>query len=198
MTWKHVPIVAIDTETTGMSVATGDRILAFTAGVLKLGPDGQIANHETHSWLVNPEIPIRPVVSEITGISDKDVADQPTFAKIADEVWNLLDGAVVVAHNRRFDKGFLLEEFRRIDREWPSTIAEIDTIDLSMRTFPDATSHQLDDLCARLAVDPPAGDRRTPSSALASGRCFVEMARRSEIPDDLEKLLEWAKPAKRG
>ncbi len=75
MQWRRHPIVAFDTETTGLEPFAGDRIIEFAAVVLELGPDGRVARREDHSFLVNPGIPIPRKVTEITGIADHHVAD---------------------------------------------------------------------------------------------------------------------------
>ena len=84
--WKHLPIVAFDTETTGLEPFGGDRIIEFAAVEFRLDSEGRIADERRHAWLVDPGIPIPRKVQRITGISDADVARQPPFEAIADEV----------------------------------------------------------------------------------------------------------------
>lgn len=192
MQWRHHPVVAFDTETTGLEPFGGDRIIEFAAVVFELGPDGRVARREDHSFLVNPGIPIPRKVTEITGIADHHVADKPSFHDIAPRVRDLLAGAVTVAHNYPFDLAFLTQELQRVGLHWPEPLAEIDTVDLSMACFPEARSHRLSDLCERLDV-PLDNAHRATDDAAACGLCFVNLARRHDVPDDLQDMLDWAR-----
>ncbi|MFT4624292.1 MAG: DNA polymerase III epsilon subunit family exonuclease [Myxococcota bacterium] len=191
MRWKHLPIIAFDTETTGLEPFAGDRIIEFAAVVLRLGEDGRVESREDHSYLINPEKEIPRKVTEITGISDADVANAPRFADVAHHVRDLLQSAVTVAHNYPFDLAFLTSEFKRIDWSWPEPLAEIDTVDLSMRCFPDARSHRLGDLVQRLDVSLDNAHRATDDAA-ACGESFAALARRNDVEDDLQAMLDWA------
>jgi len=191
MRWKSRAIVAFDTETTGLEPFAGDRIIEFAAVVLQLDETGQIVGREDHSYLVNPGIPIPRKVTEITGISDGDVVDAPAFEEVADHVEALLRDSVSVAHNYPFDLAFLTKEFQRIGRWWPEPMAEIDTVDLSIRCFADAKSHKLGDVCARVGVELDGAHRAT-NDAAACGEVFVALARRHEVEDDLQAMLDWS------
>ncbi|MFK7931372.1 MAG: PolC-type DNA polymerase III [Myxococcota bacterium] len=192
MRWKHLPIVAFDTETTGLQPFAGDRIIEFAAVVLRLDEDGQVMDVQEHSWLVNPQIPIPRKVTEITGITDADVAGKPKFADIADEVFDLLSESIAVAHNFPFDRAFLAKEFRDVLRHWPEPLAEIDTVDVSMIAFPGARSHRLGDVCKRLDISLVDAHRAT-NDAEACGRVFTELARKHNVEDDLQAMLSWAR-----
>lgn len=192
MRWKHLPIVAFDTETTGLRPFAGDRIIEFAAVVIHPDGEGRVGRVEPYSWLVNPQIPIPKKVTEITGIQDGDVADAPRFAEIAGEVWDLLAGSIAVAHNFPFDMAFLTKEFGDTLRHWPEPMAEIDTVDVSMKVFPDARSHRLGDVCKRLGVELNEAHRAT-NDAEACGRAFLEMVRRYDVEDDLQAMLGWAR-----
>lgn len=192
MKWKHLPIVAFDTETTGLEPFNGDRIIEFAAVVFHLDEDAGVEREERHSWLVNPGMPIPRKVQQITGITDADVADAPPFEFIAERVRALLAGAVTVAHNYPFDLAFLTQELRRLDLHWPEPLAEVDTVDLSLRHFADERGHKLEDLCRRLDI-PLDGAHRATNDAAACGRCFVELASRHSVADDLQAMLDWAR-----
>jgi len=192
MKWKSLPIVAFDTETTGLEPFGGDRIIEFAAVVLRLGPDGRVIDRADHSYLINPERQIPRKVTEITGISDADVADAPPFADVAESIHSLFHDAITVAHNYPFDMGFLSAEFERTERHWPEPLAEIDTVDLSMKVFSDARSHKLSDLSDRLDVRLERAHRATDDAA-ACGYAFAEVMRRHgrDVADDLQSLLDW-------
>ncbi len=198
MKWKHVPIVAFDTETTGLEPFAGDRVIEIAIVVLRLGADGRVADRETWSTLVNPERDIPRKVTEITGISEKDVATAPRFVDVAEKLRGLLASGITVAHNYPFDLAFLTREFdeaRRVTGDprmaWPEPLAEVDTVDLSIRSFPDAKSHRLADVAERLQVDLERAHRATDDAA-ACGLSFCELVRRHQVEDDLQVMLDWA------
>jgi DNA polymerase-3 subunit epsilon len=198
MKWKHLPVVAFDTETTGLEPFGGDRIIELAAVVFELDEAGRVAKRTDHAWLINPERDIPRKVTEITGISAADVADKPRFGDVAEEIRKLLANAVTVAHNYPFDLAFLTREFEELHGRtgdprwhWPEPLAEVDTVDLSMRYFPDARSHRLADLAERLQVQLERAHRATDDAA-ACGLCFVEMVGRYRVDDDLQGMLDWA------
>jgi len=194
MKWKRLPIVAFDTETTGLEPFGGDRVIEFAAVVLHLDDDGRVGERVDHSFLINPERQIPRKVTEITGISEGDVTDAPPFADVAHAIHELFQGAVTVAHNYPFDMAFLSSEFERVGLHWPEPLAEVDTVDLSMKVFPDARSHKLSDVSDRLDVRLERAHRATDDAA-ACGYAFAEMVRRHghDVDDDLQSLLTWAK-----
>jgi DNA polymerase III subunit epsilon len=102
------PICFFDLETTGVNVAT-DRIVEIS--ILKVFPNG---NKESYTWRVNPEIPIPPMVSEIHGITDEMVADEPPFRELARKIHDLLKDSDLAGFNsNRFDIPLLAEELLR-------------------------------------------------------------------------------------
>src|SRR5262245_52412765 len=95
-----------DCETTGTTPGR-DEIVSFA--LLRLDPDG--AEFARCRRLVRPDGSIPPEATAVHGISDADVAHAPAFVDVADEVLALLDGAVFVAHNVRFDLAMLQRAF---------------------------------------------------------------------------------------
>jgi DNA polymerase III epsilon subunit-like protein len=191
MKWKDRRIVAFDTETTGLDPFAGDRVIEVALVVFRLGADGRPEDVQPYSRFVNPGMPIPRKVTEITGIRDADVADAPPFDAIAHEVAEIFDGALAVAHNYPFDLAFLSEAFSMAGVVWREPLAAIDTVDVSFKHFPDAKSHKLGDLARRVDI-PLVEAHRAAHDAEACGRCFVELARRADLPDDLDALLDWA------
>lgn len=198
MRWKHLPVVAFDTETTGLEPFGGDRIIEIAMVQLKIGPDGRVEERDDWSTLVNPERDIPRKVTEITGIAAEDVTNAPRFVDVAAEIRKRLAGAITVAHNYPFDLAFLTREFEVVRQStedasmtWPEPVAEVDTVDLSIRTWPDARSHRLSDVAERLAVQLERAHRATDDAA-ACGLAFVELARRAEVDDDLQAMLDWS------
>jgi DNA polymerase-3 subunit epsilon len=104
---SELPIVAIDTETTGRDPSV-DRVVEI-ACVRFLG--GSVVDRQ--SWLVNPGIPIPKEAFDVHGISDEAVRDAPSFADIAEDLLRALEGAVPLAYNAEFDRAFVLAELAR-------------------------------------------------------------------------------------
>jgi DNA polymerase-3 subunit epsilon len=134
-------LIFLDLETTGMT-ATHDRITEI--GLV------EVANGEfVGRWgqLVNPEKSIPPFIQSLTGITNEMVQDAPTFAQLAPELFQRLAGKVLVAHNARFDYGFLKNEFGRLDMSYRSRV--LCTAKLSRKLFPEHRRHNLDSLIER-------------------------------------------------
>jgi len=107
------PICFFDLETTGVNI-TNDRIVEIS--ILKVFPDGK---EESKTWLVNPEMSIPKEVTAIHGISDADVADQPTFKQLAKEIHNMIKDSDLGGFNsNRFDIPLLAEEMLRADLDF--------------------------------------------------------------------------------
>ena len=104
------PICFFDLETTGVNVAK-DRIVEIS--VFKVYPNG---NKESKTWLVNPGIPIPPETSEIHGITDEKVVNEPLFKDLAKTVYDLISDSDLAGYNsNKFDIPLLAEEFLRAD-----------------------------------------------------------------------------------
>lgn len=148
MTWNPnaLPIAFVDLETTGGN-AVHDRITEI--GIVEVGADGV----SEWSSLVNPECSIPPAIQSLTGISNDMVADAPTFAGLAREIHRRLDGRIFVAHNARFDYGFLKQSLAREGYAFRPTV--LCTVKLSRSLFPHYPRHNLDALIERhgLAAD---------------------------------------------
>lgn len=104
------PICFFDLETTGVNVAK-DRIVEIS--ILKVFPNG---NKESHTWRVNPEVPIPKATSDIHGITDDMIVNEPTFKELAPKVQALLKDSDLGGFNsNRFDIPLLAEELLRAD-----------------------------------------------------------------------------------
>ncbi len=102
-------IVFFDLETTGIDVAN-DRIVEIS--LLKVSPGGE---EEIKTMRINPEMPIPPKATEIHGISDADVKDEPTFNIVARDIANYIEGCDLAGYNsNKFDIPLLAEEFLRV------------------------------------------------------------------------------------
>ena len=97
--------------------------------------------------LVDPETELPWFITNLTGITTNDVKQAPTFAQIADELHDVLDGAIFVAHNVRFDYSFLKQEFKRLNKAFLPR--QLCTAKLSRALYPQERSHKLASLIAR-------------------------------------------------
>lgn len=137
----------VDLETSGTSVSNGDRIIQV--GIV-LMQDGKIINQ--FSTLVNPTSRIPHAVTQLTGISNKDVRTAPLFDDVAGTIYSLLAGTTFVAHNVNFDFPFLNAEFERAG--YPEmTIPAIDTVTMAQILLPTQKSFRLRDLTTSLHIE---------------------------------------------
>lgn len=130
----------VDLETTG-ATATADRITEI--GIVEVDELGV----REWSCLVNPGTSISGFIERLTGISNAMVADAPSFEDLADEVRKRLEGRLFIAHNARFDYGFLKNEFKRAGQDFRATV--LCTVKLSRKLFPQHAKHNLDSLIER-------------------------------------------------
>ena len=140
----------VDLETTGSNPLT-DAITEV--GIVTVDEDGSV---EEWSQLLDPQQAIPPFIQQLTGITPAMVAGQPTFVELAPEIRQRLEGALFIAHNARFDYGFLKAAFRRLD--WPFRATVLCTVKLSRRLYPTEFRHNLDAVIARHQL-PTGGDR---------------------------------------
>ena len=142
--------IFLDTETTGLSPESGDRIIEI--GCVEM-LNRRLSGRNLHFYL-NPQRRSSEDAARIHGLSDEFLADKPLFASVADELLDYLAGAEVIIHNASFDVGFLNEELRRIGRPSFQSIAEriTDSLLMAREMFP-GKSNSLDALCKRLEVD---------------------------------------------
>ncbi|MDH5578869.1 MAG: exonuclease domain-containing protein [Betaproteobacteria bacterium] len=139
------PLAIVDLETTGAH-PVHDRVTE----VAVIEVDGGEVSGEW-STLVNPETAIPGAIQALTGITNDMVADAPTFGRLAQELHERLAGRVLVAHNARFDYGFLRQEFQRAGLSFRAKT--LCTVKLSRRLYPEHPRHNLDSLIARHNLD---------------------------------------------
>jgi len=166
------PSVAfVDLETTGTG-PPGDRITEI--GIVRVA-EGRLLDE--WSTLVNPECGIPADIQALTGITNAMVRGAPTFAQVAHEVRSRLEGRLFVAHNARFDYGFLKSEFRRLGESFTANV--LCTVRLSRRLYPEAASHGLDAVIARHGLRED-GDREPD---ISSGAARSRTGRHSALGD---------------
>jgi DNA polymerase-3 subunit epsilon len=142
--------VVLDTETTGLEVNKGHRIVEIgCVELLERRPTGR----EFHRYL-NPRRAMDEGARAVSGISDEFLVGKPLFEEVVVELLAFIDGAELIMHNAAFDVGFLDAELARVDV--PLRIAQrtnvLDTLALAREKYP-GQKNSLDALCKRLSVD---------------------------------------------
>ena len=142
--------IVLDTETTGLSAESGDRIIEI--GCVEL-VGRKLTGNNRHFYL-NPERDSHEDALKVHGISNDFLKDKPRFSAVADELLDYLQGAEIIIHNAPFDVSFLNRELELIGRE---PIAHcvgrvIDSLMMAKEMFP-GKRNSLNALCDRLEVD---------------------------------------------
>ncbi|MEO6130345.1 MAG: exonuclease domain-containing protein [Saprospiraceae bacterium] len=171
----------VDIETTG-GLVKRDKITEI-AIVLH---DGQnvIDQYQT---LVNPERSIPAYISNMTGITDQMVADAPLFCEVAKEIVLRTQGAIFVAHNARFDYGFLREEFSRLGYAY--TRKQLCTVRLSRKLLPQLKSHSLDSLIRHYSIKVESRHRAL-DDAIATAEVFKIMTNMKEGLMEISDVID--------
>lgn len=132
------PLVFIDTETTGFEPGKCRMIEVAAIRV----ENGEVTQ-KVVSLLKIPD-PIPDYITTINGIKDEDLTDAPVFADVADQLVTILEGAIFVAHNAKFDYDFFVGEFARINR--PFTAKRVCTVEMARILYPELKKHKLQTL----------------------------------------------------
>lgn len=161
--------IFLDTETTGLSPESGDRIIEI--GCVEM-LNRRLSGENRHYYL-NPERRSHEDAVRIHGLTDDFLADKPRFAVVVDELMAYLAGAEIIIHNAAFDVGFLDAELRRLGR--PAFVEQVgrvtDSLTMAREMFP-GKSNSLDALCKRLEVD---NSNRTLHGALLDAGLLAEV-----------------------
>ncbi len=159
--------IILDTETTGLDPAAGDRIVEI--GALEL------ANHlptgRTFHVYINPEREMRKEAEAVHGLSTAFLSGKPVFAAIAQDFMEFIADAMLVIHNASFDIGFLNAELGFLGLPAISQHRVIDTLHLARQKHPGA-SNSLDALCRRYGID---NSKRTKHGALLDSELLAEV-----------------------
>ncbi|MFT4195733.1 DNA polymerase III subunit epsilon [Ottowia sp.] len=142
--------IVLDTETTGLSAESGDRIIEL--GCVEL-VGRKLTGNNLHFYF-NPGRDSHEDALKVHGISNEFLRDKPRFAELADEILRYLEGAELIIHNAAFDVGFLNKELELLGKPpLRSFVAEItDTLAMAKQLYP-GKRNSLDALCDRLGVD---------------------------------------------
>jgi DNA polymerase III epsilon subunit family exonuclease len=215
---REIPLAFVDVETTGASADFGHRVIEI--GISR-AENGQVVRE--YERLLDPQRKISAGVTALTGITQTMVTGQPLFTDELPQMLELLQGAIVIGHNVRFDLGFLRKEFRRAGRQMIDVLGDVpvlDTVRIARRRF-GRGGNGLQTLAPRLGVYPTVAHRaladvRTtvgvfermlePTGGWGMALCDVMLAqggkmgllpanpRESLLPLELEEALEMRKP----
>ncbi|MBM3363955.1 MAG: DNA polymerase III subunit epsilon [Betaproteobacteria bacterium] len=161
--------IVLDTETTGLSAETGDRIIEIACVELI---DRKLTGQHFHRHL-NPERDSHEDALKVHGLTSEFLKDKPKFAAIVDDLIDYLRGAELIIHNAPFDVGFLNKELELAGRPVLQSFAGhvIDSLVLAKQMFP-GKRNSLDALCDRLEVD---NSSRTLHGALLDAQLLADV-----------------------
>mgnify|MGYP001278644099 FL=1 len=162
--------IILDTETTGLEVKQGHRVIEIGAVLLN---DRKKSQDHFHSYL-NPSRLIDEEASKVHGITNADLEDQPGFEEIAEEFIQFIEGSTLVIHNAPFDVGFLNNELRLASSTYPmiEEICEIEDSLLIARDKYPGQRNSLDALATRYDI---SGYDRTFHGALLDANILADV-----------------------
>lgn len=140
--------IIFDTETTGFDPLTGDRLVEI--GCIELL--NRVPSGRTFHAYYNPQRAMPAAAEAVHGLSDIFLSDKPLFSDGVEELMTFLGDAPLVAHNAKFDFGFLNHELRLCGRGEVSLDRMVDTVAIARSLHPGA-KHSLDALCTRYGID---------------------------------------------
>ena len=161
--------IVLDTETTGLSAAQGDRIIEI--GCVEL-LQRKLTGNNLHFY-INPERDSHEDALKVHGITTEFLRDKPKFAAIASELVAYLQGAELIIHNAPFDVSFLNKEMSLLGLPPITQVADsvVDTLVMAKEMFP-GKRNGLDALCSRLDVD---NSNRTLHGALLDAELLADV-----------------------
>lgn len=195
----------VDIETTGASIYS-DRVIEI--GILRVENGKLVKTYET---LINPETYLPPFIEGMTGISAIELEKAPTFFQVKEDILDALKDSVFVAHNVRFDYGFLKNEFKRHDISFSSK--HFCTVKLSRYFYPRRRHHNLDSVIEKFGIECSArhraygdaevlwkfyqllGELHGPERLLEAVR---EISKRPSLPSHLVSTLSGSLPSSPG
>ena len=159
--------IVLDTETTGLDPATGDRVVEI--GAIEL-LNGVVTGQNFHVY-INPERDMPEGAFRVHGLSEEFLRGHPVFAKVAEDFIAFIGDDRLVIHNAEFDVKFLNAEFARLGMPPLHPDRVLDSLMLARRKHPGA-ANSLDALCARYSVDT---SRRKKHGALLDSELLAEV-----------------------
>ena len=178
----EAPIVVLDFESTGLNTAV-DRVIEI--GAVKL-VGGTVA--DSLSILVNPKVPLKPKIVELTGITDMMLADKETADTAIPKLMDFIGDAPIAAHNSAFDAALLKAELQRLGRTFDAPV--LDTLTLARKLYPELKSFRLGSVCRHLGVSLKNAHRAV-HDATATALCLARMQREAAEEHGFTKLSDF-------
>jgi DNA polymerase-3 subunit epsilon len=173
--------IVLDTETTGLSPADGDRVLEIGAvEIIHQAPTGRVFHH-----LINPERDVPEDAVRVHGHTAEALKDKPVFAALVEEFLDFVGDAQLIIHNAEFDLSFINAELGRLGLEPIGIERVVDTLALARRKHP-GQQNSLDALCDRYRID---RSRRVKHGALLDAEILVEIY--SELTGGRQRSLSF-------
>ena len=148
--------IVLDTETTGLSVRDGHRIVEI--GCIEL--DNLVPTKNIFHFYLNPERKVSEKAFEVHGYTDEFLSTKQKFAEIADEFLDFIKDKKIIIHNAEFDIGHLNNELSLIGKQKINNSNIIDTLELARNKFP-GSGISLDALCKRFRIDNSRREKHT-------------------------------------
>ena len=185
--------VILDTETTGLDVKDGHRIVEI--GCLEL--DNFVITSKKFHYFINPERKVSEQAFKVHGYSDKFLSQQKKFSDVAEEFLKFIENKKLVIHNASFDLSHLNNELALLGKKKINQDVVVDTLEMARKKFP-GSQNSLDALCKRFKID---NSKREKHSALADcellSKVYVNLAGQKEplfdFKNDDTKNLNFSK-----
>jgi len=171
--------IIIDIETTGNNYKFGS-----ITELAIFQHNGQMITNQ-YSTLVNPGIDIPYYITKLTGISNEMVKNAPSFHQVAKTIVELTAGRTFIAHNVRFDYGFIKEEFARLGYDYNRKT--LCTVQMARKLLPGHQSYSLGKLCSDLGIEI-NGRHRASGDALATVKLFEILLQKNELLENSKAL----------
>ena len=148
--------IVLDTETTGLSVKDGHRIVEI--GCIEI--ENLIPTKSVFHCYLNPERKVSESALKVHGYTDEFLADKKKFSDVADDFLKFIEGKKIIIHNAEFDIGHLNNELSLIKKKMISKENVIDTLEIARNKFP-GSGISLDALCKRFRIDNSKREKHT-------------------------------------
>tara|TARA_X000000950_G_scaffold278834_1_gene370433 strand:+ start:7 stop:672 length:666 start_codon:yes stop_codon:yes gene_type:complete len=148
--------IVLDTETTGLSVKDGHRIVEI--GCIEL--DDLVPTKNIFHFYLNPERKVSEKAFEVHGYSDDFLSTKPKFVEIVDDFLDFIEDKKIIIHNAEFDIGHLNNELSLVGKPRINNLNVIDTLELARNKFP-GSGISLDALCKRFRIDNSKREKHT-------------------------------------
>tara|TARA_Y100000590_G_C15687507_1_gene1002158 strand:- start:804 stop:1469 length:666 start_codon:yes stop_codon:yes gene_type:complete len=148
--------IVLDTETTGLSVKDGHRIVEI--GCIEL--DDLIPTKNIFHYYLNPERKVSEKAFEVHGYSDEFLSNKKKFKQIANDFLNFIKDKKIIIHNAEFDIGHINNELALIGKDKIDNSNVVDTLDIARNKFP-GSGISLDALCKRFRIDNSRREKHT-------------------------------------